>query len=358
MLNMSFFQSSLYSVLNREEAFKLFMNELKISLLKQEILIDFKKDGLFKNKEKVIGKIKSILPGTELTIEWNEILENIKTRIVFTCTFEPHNSGTLILFKTINLIPNIQNDERELIGWYVDNIIVHVLKNLEKNSFDDWLTDRTVRKPTGPNAKIIYSDPLFHLPNFYFILDFLKLQPSDVVLEVGCGGGVLVREMATSGCKITAIDHSPEMVQLAKENNIESIENGKVEIVQAVAEKIPFNNDQFTHIVSTGVFQFVKQPEVVLREIYRVLKPQGQLIIYGGSKEMKGTPAAPEPFASRLKFYDKKELEDLAKDIGFYEIQVIQPDLTEYAKKVGIPNKQLAMFDKKFSLVLLAKKMN
>ena len=213
MLNMSLFQSSLYSVLNREETFKLFINELKISLLKQDILIDFKKDGLIKKEEEVLGKIKSIIPGSELTIDWNEILENIKTRIVFSCTFEPHNAGTLILFKTINLIPNIQNDERELIGWFVDIIIAPLLKNLEKNSFGDWLTDRTVRKPTGPNAKTIYSDPLFHLPNFFFILDFLKLQPSDVVLEIGCGGGVLVREMVTSGCMVTAIDHSPEMVQ-------------------------------------------------------------------------------------------------------------------------------------------------
>ena len=129
-----------------------------------------------------------------------------------------------------------------------------------------------------------------------------------------------------------------------------------MEIIQANAENLPFNNNQFTHIVSTGVFQFFIQPKVVLGEIHRVLKPHGHLIIYCGSKEMKGTPAAPEPFASRLKFYDKKELEDLAKDIGFQEVQVMQPDLTGYAKKVGIPDKQLGLFDKKYSLVLFAQK--
>jgi ubiquinone/menaquinone biosynthesis C-methylase UbiE len=55
----------------------------------------------------------------------------------------------------------------------------------------------------------------------------------------------------------------------------------------------------------------------VLDECRRVLAPGGRLAVFTTSAELRGTPAAPEPFASLSRFYTDAELADLAIAAGF-----------------------------------------
>ncbi len=59
---------------------------------------------------------------------------------------------------------------------------------------------------------------------------------------------------------------------------------------------------------------------------------------------MRGTPAAPEPVASRLHFYKEHELEDMAREAGFAEAHVEHPDFEPIAREVGIPEEYLELF--------------
>lgn len=74
----------------------------------------------------------------------------------------------------------------------------------------------------------------------------------------------------------------------------------------------------------TSVFAFIPDP-VVVSEIRRVLSPGGRLVLFAGTSELRGTPAAPEPIARRLHFYADEELERLARDVGFIDVQVVDP---------------------------------
>ena len=65
---------------------------------------------------------------------------------------------------------------------------------------------------------------------------------------------------------------------------------------------------------------------------------------FSGSKELRGTPAAPEPMASRLHFYEAGEIEDKARRAGFATVRVEHPSLYEYAKKAGLVQPDLEMF--------------
>ena len=49
------------------------------------------------------------------------------------------------------------------------------------------------------------------------ILEALALGPDDRLLEVGCGGGLLLRDAPATGARVTGIDHSDEMVALARD---------------------------------------------------------------------------------------------------------------------------------------------
>ena len=62
---------------------------------------------------------------------------------------------------------------------------------------------------------------------------------------------------------------------------------------------------------------------------------------------MRGTPAAPEPVASRLLFYEDEELEELARKAGFAEAKVERPDFYQAALEVAIPREAFELFKRK-----------
>src|SRR5439155_26951158 len=104
----------------------------------------------------------------------------------------------------------------------------------------DWITDRRARRPSGAMSRDVYKNPTHHWPNFLAILDVLALSPRDYLLEVGCGGGAFLHEALKSVSRASAIDHSPDMVKLATEQNHESIRNGRLKISIAEADSLPF----------------------------------------------------------------------------------------------------------------------
>ena len=106
----------------------------------------------------------------------------------------------------------------------------------------------------------------------------------------------------------------------------------------------------------TGVLGFLADPVAAFAEIRRVLRPSGRFVALGSDPELKGTPAAPEPIASRLHFYNDQELEGLGRSAGFEDIQVIRRDLYQFAKEAGVPEEQLGLFAGPGTRFLVARK--
>ena len=183
-------------------------------------------------------------------------------------------------------------------------------------AFEDWLTDRVARRPAGRRARESYGADDVHDFARSAILAALALRPGDRLLEIGCGGGLLLRDAIGSGASATGIDHSEEMVSLARDRA------PAAEIVLASAEDLPFADASFTAVAMSVVFFLLPDPAAVLRECRRVLVAGGRLAVYTTSPELRGTPAAPEPLASRARFYQDEELVELARRAGFADAAV------------------------------------
>jgi len=223
---------------------------------------------------------------------------------------------------------------RERLGWFA-GAGAALLQGAAPAALGDWVTDRLARRPSGAYARGAYADPIYHLPNFAVILEELALGPEDVLVEVGCGGGALLHSALASGCRAAAIDHSPDMVRLARETNAEAIAAGRLEIVEGDAARLPFPDASFTCAAMTGVLGFLPDPVAALREMRRVLRDGGRAVILGADPEMRGTPAAPEPMASRLHFYDETQLERIARAAGFEDVRVERRPMFEHARRAG-----------------------
>lgn len=188
---------------------------------------------------------------------------------------------------------------------------------LGDEAFDDWLTDRVARRPTGERARAVYGAEGIHDWARVAILDQLALGPSDRLLDIGCGGGLLLRDALTTGAMVTGLDHSPDMVALARERA------SGATVVEGSAELLPFEAGAFTAVSMSVVFFFLDDPVGVLRECRRVLVPGGRLAVYTTGPELRGTGAAPEPVASLGHFHTDTELASMAAEAGFREVQVV-----------------------------------
>ena len=187
---------------------------------------------------------------------------------------------------------------------------------LPESAFEGWLTDRVARRPTGARARAVYGADDVHDFARREILAALALEPSDRVLDIGCGGGLLLRDILATGASATGLDHSPEMVALARERAPEA------EVVEGDAATLPFGDESFTAVTMCVVFFFLPDPVATLRECRRVLVPGGRIASFTAGPEMRGTMASPEPIASQGRFYTDEELVALAAEADFADAAV------------------------------------
>lgn len=94
------------------------------------------------------------------------------------------------------------------------------------------------------------------------------------VLEVGCGVGTDLVEFVRHGAVVTGIDFSPKSVQLAQRRL--DIYKLKGEVLEADAEQLPFSDNTFGMVWSFGVLHHTPNTVQAVKEIHRVLKPNGE----------------------------------------------------------------------------------
>jgi SAM-dependent methyltransferase len=187
---------------------------------------------------------------------------------------------------------------------------------LPDEAFVEWLVDRVARRPTGSWTRQVYGAEDVHDFARRAILDALALGPADHLLEVGCGGGLLLRDALVTGASVTGLYHREEMVVLARKRA------PGADVVLAKADRLPFADGAFSAIAMSVVFFFLEDPVGFLHECRRVLRRGGPVAVYTTGPELRGTPAAPEPIASEGHFYRDQELAELARRAQLREVSV------------------------------------
>jgi demethylmenaquinone methyltransferase / 2-methoxy-6-polyprenyl-1,4-benzoquinol methylase len=107
----------------------------------------------------------------------------------------------------------------------------------------------------------------------------VEASPDGRVLDVATGTGMVAAELVHRyGCRVVGLDQSEDMLagarsKLAREPALAS----RVELVQGVAERLPFADAEFDALTFTYLLRYVDDPAATLRELARVVRPGGRV---------------------------------------------------------------------------------
>lgn len=96
------------------------------------------------------------------------------------------------------------------------------------------------------------------------------------VLDVATGTGAVAIAIArATGCRVVGLDQSPEMLAEARRRIEAAGLAGRIELVEAGAERLPFDDGTFDGLSFTYLLRYVADPLSALRELARVVRPGG-----------------------------------------------------------------------------------
>ena len=112
---------------------------------------------------------------------------------------------------------------------------------------------------------------------------FEQMMPGyyEKILEIGFGNGKFFGDLSrlAEGLEITGIDYSPTMVRSAQKTNEELMRSGTLKLFAGDCSEMPFEDNSFHKAFCINVAYFWDEPSRPLAEIFRVLKPGGQLYV-------------------------------------------------------------------------------
>lgn len=112
------------------------------------------------------------------------------------------------------------------------------------------------------------------------IAEELRAAPGERILDVGCGPGFYVQEALERvgpGGSVAGVDTSAPMLGLAR-RRVEAYEN--VELREAGATALPYADGEFDAAFSVQVLEYVDDVALALREIHRVVRPGGRVVVW------------------------------------------------------------------------------
>lgn len=104
----------------------------------------------------------------------------------------------------------------------------------------------------------------------------MEVRPAEELLDVGCGTGAMMRALSerVPGVVLTGVDPSRPMLDVARRRH-----PGAGDLREGRAEHLPFPDNRFDVVTSVSVLHYLRQPHAALREMARVLKPGGRLVL-------------------------------------------------------------------------------
>jgi phosphatidylethanolamine/phosphatidyl-N-methylethanolamine N-methyltransferase len=160
-------------------------------------------------------------------------------------------------------------------------------------------------------------------------IQHLSLKPADSVLEVGIGTGLNL-PLYPASCRLTGIDLSSEMLDKAVER-AQKLAMPNVTLKVMDATSMDFAENEFDKALATYTISAVPDPVSVLREMRRVVKPGGEIVILNHFRSERRFPGRIEdlvaPVCTRLGWKSNLAMAPLLREVGLTPEFVVKVNL-------------------------------
>jgi demethylmenaquinone methyltransferase/2-methoxy-6-polyprenyl-1,4-benzoquinol methylase len=143
-------------------------------------------------------------------------------------------------------------------------------------------------------------------------IGMLDISPEDRVLDVGCGTGFATEGLLRETERVHGLDQSPHQLAKAFEK---FGRRGPVRFYLGDAERLPFASNSFDVVWSSGSIEYWPDPEATLRELRRVGKPGGQVLVVG--PDYPNRTIFQKAADAIMLFYDEAEADRMFAEAGF-----------------------------------------
>lgn len=219
----------------------------------------------------------------------------------------------------------------------IHSLLRKLARLLDRPVVGDVSLDEQYRTPRGLSGMLIGQDMLRqHRPENRWTLSLLDVKPTDHILEIGSGPGLLLHLTSRQlhGGQVWGLDLSRSMVRLACLHNWPAVLQGKVRLRAGNAAHLPFGKERFDTVVSVHSIYFWKDPLQVLQETLRVLKPGGKLVLTFMPR--RRWPQQGE--GSTCHVFSEEEMVKLFQEAGFVQVRVFKGE--DHFRECAVVGKQ------------------
>ncbi len=159
-------------------------------------------------------------------------------------------------------------------------------------------------------------------------LSHLDISKDNVILDIGCGGGVNVKRfLKMTENKVYGIDYSELAVKRSIKLNKSAVDEGKCEIIKGSVSDLPFNDNSFDIVTGFETVYFWPDFSNDLKEVLRVLKDNGIIFIANEALPKEGDERQKELIELLdMKIYSEDELVESLKLAGFSKVTTYLKD--------------------------------
>ena len=157
-------------------------------------------------------------------------------------------------------------------------------------------------------------------------LTHVNIEPDYVILDVGCGGGKTISRLAQQAPlgKVFGIDYSADMVAYSRKVNKKLIAENRAEIREGSVEKTGFPDNFFDLVTANETYYFWPSLPNALREIKRVLKFGGQLLLVNemvkdGVYDVENAEIIEK---TQVCLVPLEEIRNILQSVGFVDVQI------------------------------------
>ncbi len=143
-------------------------------------------------------------------------------------------------------------------------------------------------------------------PRFF---NFINKEIKGKALEIGCGIGMTSKLITQryKSIKLFAVDYDKEQIQKAKKNK----KLRSIKFINGDATNLNFRNSSFDYVIETNTFHHIENYSTAIKEVYRVLKPDGTFYLMDLSKYLFIWPIRlvfpPESYFTKKEFISQLE---------------------------------------------------